>query len=376
MMWNWEQNDWPNFTFGAAGFEAPEKDFLYRAGVLLGAMTHIGNDDRQQLTIDIMSEEAVKTSEIEGEILDRESVQSSIRRQFGLATDTLKARPAERGIAEMMADLYHRTDGPLDAERLFTWHRQLMQGRHDLAAVGSYRTHAEPMQVVSGPLHRPKVHFQAPPSDQVPKEMIRFLDWFNRTAPDGPDRLSPVIRAGIAHLYFVSIHPFEDGNGRIARAISELALSQALKRPTLIALSRTIERHKNTYYDQLEASNKTNRITDWLVYFAQTVLDAQTQTHQYIVFLIEKTKLLDRVRDNIHPRQQKCLLRMFREGPDGFTGGLSARNYISITKVSPATATRDLNELVDLGVLTKTGERRHTRYHLPISLSTDSTSRW
>lgn len=366
MAWNWQQHDWPSFTFDAATLEKFEGEFLHRAGVVLGAMKHVGDDDRQQLAIDIMSEEAVKTSEIEGEILDRDSVQSSIRRQFGLTADTLKSRPAEQGIADMMVDLYNHVSGPLDAGRLFAWHRKLMQGRHDLASVGSYRTHPEPMQVVSGPLHKPKVHFEAPPSSTVTKEMDRFLDWFNDTAPDGPRPLHPVTRAGVAHLYFVSIHPFEDGNGRIGRAVSELALSQALKRPTLIALSRTIERHKNAYYDQLESSNKANQITNWLIYFAQTILEAQVQTHQYIVFLIEKAKLLDQVRGKINERQQKCLLRMFREGPDGFVGGLSARNYLNITQTSPATATRDLNDLVDWGVLTKTGERRHTRYHLNI----------
>lgn len=175
----------------------------------------------------------------------------------------------------------------------------------------------------------------------------------------------------IAHLYFVSIHPFEDGNGRIARAVSELALSQALKRPTLIALSRTINHRKNEYYELLKQSNKKNQVTKWLEYFAQTVLEAQAQTHQFITFLIEKTKLLDHVRGKINDRQEKCLLRMFREGVDGFKGGLSAGNYISITKASPATATRDLSELVELGVLTRTGELRHTRYHLNISLPTE-----
>lgn len=370
MAWNWQQPDWPRFTYDATKLEAFEAEFLHRAGILLGAMKHIDDDDRHQLAIDILSEEAVKTSEIEGEILDRDSVQSSIRRQFGLTADALKARPAERGIAEMMVDLYHHIEGPLNAERPFTWHRMLMQGRRDLKNVGGYRTHSEPMQVVSGPIHHPKVHFEAPPSDGVPDEMVRFFDWFNDTAPGGPHPMHPVARAGMAHLYFVSVHPFEDGNGRISRAISELALSQALKRPTLIALSRTIERHKKAYYDQLESSNKKNLITNWLVYFAQTILDAQAYTHQYIVFLIEKTKLLDRVRGQINERQLKCLLRMFGEGPDGFTGGLSARNYLSITKTSPATATRDLNELVDWGVLTKTGERRHTRYHLNIHLPT------
>ncbi|HCD31077.1 MAG TPA: DUF4172 domain-containing protein [Phycisphaerales bacterium] len=375
MIWNWEQPDWPNFTFDASALEGFEAEFLHRAGVLLGALKHIDDDDRQQLAVDILSEEAIKTSEIEGEILDRDSVQSSIRRQFGLAADDLKVRPAERGVAEMMVELYNHIDGPLKTKRLFTWHRMLMQGHRWIDSVGGYRKHAEPMQVVSGRVDQPNVHFEAPPSADVPKEMDGFLKWFNDTAPvpGKSQALHPVIRAGIAHLYFVSIHPFEDGNGRIARAISELALSQALKRPTLIALSRTIEQNKNAYYDQLEHSNKANEITGWLTYFGQTILNAQAETHRFIVFLIEKAKLFDRVRDQINERQSKCLLRLFKAGPDGFVGGLSAQNYISITRASKSTATRDLTELVEMGVLDKSGERRHTRYRLNIKLPADFT---
>jgi len=371
MPWNWQQADWPRFEHDPAALEALEDRFLHRAGVLLGAMRHIQDEDRDQLVVQILSEEAVKTAQIEGEALDRDSVQSSIRRQFGLSADALQARPAERGIAEVMTDLYRDVSGPLDEARLFRWHTQLMQGRRDLHRVGGYRAHAEPMQVVSGPLHAPIVHFEAPPSETVAAEMARFLAWFNAAGPGGSAPLPPVTRAGMAHLYFVSIHPFEDGNGRIGRAISELALSQALGRPTLLALSRTIEARKSAYYDALESANKHNAITDWLVYFGGTILDAQAETHRFIAFLIEKTRVMDRVRGRINARQEKALLRMFREGPVGFTGGLSAGNYRSITKAAPATATRDLNELVDLGVLVRTGERRYTRYHLNIELPDD-----
>jgi Fic family protein len=198
------------------------------------------------------------------------------------------------------------------------------------------------------------------------KEMEGFLNWFNDTAPHGKTALPALTRAGIAHLYFVTIHPFEDGNGRIARALAEKALSQALGQPTLIALSEIIQKNKHSYYDALHRSSRDNEITGWLVYFADTVLQAQDTTQSSIEFLIQKTKLYDRVRNMLNERQEKALARIFREGPEGFKGGLSAENYISITGAARATATRDLQDLVDKGVLIRTGALKSTRYHLKI----------
>jgi Fic family protein len=222
------------------------------------------------------------------------------------------------------------------------------------------------MQVVSGPVHNPKVHFEAPPSDKMRQEMNAFIRWFNATAPGGKELLPALTRSGIAHLYFVSIHPFEDGNGRIGRAISEKVLSQALGQPTLIALSQTIEADRKDYYKHLKLNNKDTEITDWLVYFAKTVLSAQIFTQRLIDFLIEKSKLFERVKDRLNARQEKVLERIFREGMKAFQGGLSAENYISITKTSRATATRDLQGMVELGVLRKTGELKYTRYFLNV----------
>jgi Fic family protein len=197
--------------------------------------------------------------------------------------------------------------------------------------------------------------------------MDLFIDWFNRTAPDENTPLPALQRAGIAHLYFVSIHPFEDGNGRLGRAIAEKALAQCLGQPTLLALAFTIERHCNAYYTALELANKHIDVTDWLIYFAELVMAAQEYTHQWIDFLIQKTKLYDHVRGQLNPRQEKALVRMFREGPDGFTGGLSADKYRSITGAPSATATRDLHDLVGKGTLIRTGERKHTRYYLNLT---------
>lgn len=367
--WNWQQKDWPEFRYDSAELHALEAGFLQQSGVFSGAIRHVSDDDREQLRVELISNEALHTSEIEGEMLDRESLQSSIRRNFGLATDNRKTPPAEQGIAQMMVELCCKFDSPLSDHLLFRWHKMLMNGRRDLKNIGRYRTGTHPMQVVSGPLHAPKVHFEAPPSRSIPREVRRFMQWFARTAPSGKLPLPILTRAGIAHLYFVCIHPFEDGNGRIGRAIAEKAISEGLGHAALVALSQTINRGRKTYYAILERSNRDNEITDWLVYFARTVLDAQAQAQGLVDFIIAKTKFYDRLRGQFNERQAKAVARMMREGPDGFTGGLSAEKYIGITGTSRATATRDLQDLVEKGAFIQTGTLKSTRYHLNIALS-------
>lgn len=339
---------------------------MLSSGEFIGAFKHIGPDDRDTLKIELISDEALKTSEIEGEVLDRDSVQSSLRRQFGLGTDHRRILPAENGIAEMMADLYKNFDAPLTHEIMFAWHGMLMSGTRRINTVGGYRTHPDPMQVVSGSIGHPNIHFEAPPSSKMKEEMDGFVSWFNETAPGGNQPLAALTRAGIAHLYFVSSHPFEDGNGRIARALAEKALAQNLGQPSLIALAYTIERSRKAYYDALERNNKDIEITDWLLYFAHTVIEAQANTISRVDFYLAKAKLYEKLRGQLNDRQEKVIARMFREGINGFKGGLSAENYISIAKTSRATATRDLQDLLKKGALSKTGELRHTRYHLNI----------
>jgi Fic family protein len=307
-----------------------------------------------------MSTEALTTSEIEGEILDRASVQSSIRRQLGLASDRRLARPREEGVAQMMVSLYATCEQRLTAGMLFEWHRMLMAGRRDMRDIGGYRTGTAPMQVVSGAVHAPRLHFEAPPSSRVPAEMKRLIDWYNRS------ELPRVTKAGLAHLYFESIHPFEDGNGRIGRAISEKALAQGLDQPVITSLATTILAKRKSYYQALEAANKSNEITSWLRWFAGVAIEAQRRTVAQVEFVIEKSRLLERLRSQLNARQEKALLRMLREGPEGFHGGLSAGNYASITGASPATATRDLADLVAKGALRREGELKYARYYLAI----------
>ncbi|MEA5426398.1 Fic family protein [Arcicella lustrica] len=364
MEWNWQQEDWPNFKFDALALENLEADFQKNSGYLQGTIRHIAEDDKNRLTIELISEEALRTSEIEGERLSRDSIQSSIRRNFGLATDNTRVPPAEQGIAELITDVYQHFSDTLTHETLFKWHGMLMSGNSKIKEIGKYRTDPEPMQVVSGPLQKPIIHFEAPPSDKMPKEMSAFISWFNETAPGSSNALPALTRAGIAHLYFVCIHPFEDGNGRIGRAIAEKALAQSLGQPTLIALSRTIQAHKKDYYNALEWNNKNSQISSWLLYFGETILKAQTYTQELVDFIIKKSKFYERITGSLNERQSKALARMLRDGPGSFTEGLTAQKYINLTSTSRATATRDLQELVDMGVLHKTGKLKNTRYRL------------
>lgn len=201
MAWNWQQPDWPRFSWDATRLAKAEERFLLSAGDFIGIVRHLAEEDRGRLTVAALSEEAVTTSRIEGEILDRESVQSSILHQLGFAADRRNVKTAEQGIGELMVDLFRNFAEPLTERALFAWHRMVTRGRTDLRDIGTYRTHANPMQVVSGRVDRPRIHFEAPPSNQVPAEMTEYLAWFNRTA-GGAESLPTLTRAGIAHLYF------------------------------------------------------------------------------------------------------------------------------------------------------------------------------
>ena len=361
MVWIWQQPGWPNFSWDRRRLESLEARFLHESGRRVGAWRHLSDRGQTDLRVEWLSDEALDTSAIEGEILDRASVQSSIRRHFGLGVDPRRVSPAEAGVAEVMVEVYRTFAAPLDHETLWRWHGTLMRERRWLAVIGGYRQHQEPMQVVSGPDYHRRIHYEAPPSHLMMTEMDRFIGWYERTRG-----MPALTRAGVAHFYFECIHPFEDGNGRIGRALVEKALAQSLGEPTLIALSRAIIRSQNAYYEALESAGRSLDITDWLVWFADTVLAAQGWGERRLIRLIEQTRMFDRLRERLNPRQVKALLRLFREEPDGFKGGLSADNYRRITRASASTATRDLADLVAKGALRRTGERRHARYWLDL----------
>lgn len=356
--WNWQLEGWPEFNYDPQALAAFEARFLRQGGELVGVFRHLVGDPGLEFLADAATSEAVSTSAIEGEVLNRASVRSSILRQLGVPTDAGVSSPREEGVARMIVDLLRSSSDVLRHERLWEWHGILMAGRRDLAVIGGYRVHQEPMRVVSGAVGHEVVHFEAPPSGQVPSEMERFLGWFSETR----DSATPVARSGLAHLRFECVHPFEDGNGRIGRAIAELALAQGLGHPCLTMLSSEIEARQRDYYAHLERAGRSLDATDWLLWWAEMVLAAQQRVSALLEFVLFKVRLLDGLKDRLNPRQEKALLRVFREGPAGFTGGLSSKNYQTITGASPATAGRDLAELVTLGALVRTGSGKGSRY--------------
>lgn len=301
----------------------------------------------------------MQSSKIEGEILDRESLQSSIKKHFGLHTQPKKGGDKEARIAALLCSMYDTFDQPVSHEMLWEWHSLLFEDETHINHRGRYRSFKEPMQIVSNRYGAPRVFFEAPPSERVHREMTVFIDWLNHVPA-----ASMLGKVAVAHIYFESIHPFEDGNGRVGRALVEKMLSQSVGRSALIAVSRELEKERKEYYLQLGRCNHTLIIQDWVDFFVRTILKAQEESMQLLNFLVGKSKLMGALVGQINSRQEKVLLSMFAEGPKGFQGGLSAEKYIAITKTARATATRDLIDLVQKGALIKTGDLRYTRYWL------------
>lgn len=359
MPWNWELPNWPKFHYDPERIAQLERQFLLNVGSASAYLKTIEREEYHHFIVEILSAEGLESSKIEGEILDRGSLQSSIRKQFGLESTPVRGGDKESRMAAILCDVYESFDKPLTHAMLWKWHCMLFKDPD----CRQYRDFVEPMQIVSNRLDVQTVFFEAPPSARVPQEMEEFVKWFNATNGSG----SILGRSAIAHVYFECIHPFEDGNGRIGRVLLEKALSQGVGRPVLIAISKLLEKRKKEYYAALERCNRTLDVHHWVEFFASIVLEAHEESMNFLYFLIAKTKMLKRLEGQINSRQVKVLLRMFAEGPRGFDGGLSAEKYIAITKTTKSTATRDLTDLVEKGALLKTGELRYTRYRLNIT---------
>lgn len=369
MSYNWQQSDWGNFTFSSKEMEDILFVFTEKAGHLKGLLKAMPQESQEEALIEILVSEALKTSEIENEYLSREDVTSSIRHNLGLFEPRKEIRDVRaKGVGKLMTVIRQTYDEPLSEDILKEWHQYLFTNQ-DHINVGVWRTHTAPMQVVSGRMDEPTVHFEAPPSAQVPQEMKRFFQWFNDTAPNGKRTIKHApIRSAIAHIYFESIHPFEDGNGRIGRAVADKALSQSVGYPLLLSLSATIESNKKAYYSALEAGQKSNEITSWIHYFLQVIVDAQKNAEVLIDFTLKKAKYFDKYRNKLNERQLKSITKMFAEGPKGFEGGMTAKKHMRITQTSKATATRDLKYLEEIGALVVQGGGRSTHYHLNLAV--------
>jgi Fic family protein len=368
MIYNWQQQNWPSFHYKLKPLEAELAHFMNHAAKAGGMVHTLPDDVEVDYIIDMLVAEAVKTSAIEGELMSRKDVMSSVRNNLGLnkKAEQVKDKRAA-GIGELMVAVRNTYAQPLTEEMLFDWHKMLMKGSKKIEA-GKWRSHKEPMQVISGAVGKEKIHFEAPPSNRVPREMKTFIKWFNETAPGGNNETKhAAVRAAIAHLYFESIHPFVDGNGRIGRAIAEKALSQHLGRPILMSISQSIEAHKRDYYGSLQKAQTGKDVTLWILYFVKMLNEAQQQAEQHILFVLNKARFFDKHRNNLNERQLKVVRKMLEQGAEGFEGGMNARKYISITGASKATATRDLQEMAEAGLMKASGGGRSTRYELMLA---------
>lgn len=372
--YNWQQPDWPNFQYNLSTVHETLFSIAEKMGLISGKLTHLAENLQTEAMLNLMVEEAVKTSEIEGEYINRLDVRSSIKNKLGLNQAIVRVHDKRaQGIAELMLDVRNTYKKPLTEAKLFDWHSMLLSGfSNSNLKIGGWRTNKEPMQIISGRHGKWIVHYEAPPSKDVPKEMKKFIRWFNETAPDKPNAIKfPPVRAAIAHLYFESIHPFEDGNGRIGRAIAEKALSQSFGYPVMLSLSNTIEAGRKAYYAALNAASKTNELTAWIDYFVNVVLSAQIEVEAQINFILKKSIFFDTYKDILNDRQLKVVQRMMQAGTKGFQGEMSAKKYMAITATSKATATRDLQHLLAINALKQIGSGRSVRYELNLGLSRD-----
>lgn len=359
-----ERKGWPAFHWNIRTLAEPLATVRYRQGGLIGQMKALGFPLQQEAVLKTLTKDVLKTSEIEGEKLDAEQVRSSVARHLGLEISGLK--PVDRnveGVVDMMLDATGHYDRPLTDERLFGWHAALFPtGRTGMMKIktGVWRDEsAGPMQVVSGAVGKEKVHFEAPKANRLKKEMTAFLGWF-----EGKDAIDPVLKAALAHLWFVTIHPFEDGNGRIARAIADMALARSEhSSQRFYSMSAQIKQEHKQYYDILEGTQKgTMDVTGWMLWFLDCLGRAIDGAHVTLKAVLDKARFWDRIKDEqLNDRQRTVINRLL----DGFAGKLTSSKYAKLTKCSQDTAHRDIQTLVEIGVLVQNPEGgRSTSYSL------------
>ena len=354
MTYIWQVNSWPRMSWKKESLLPFLKQARRAQGDLLGRVKRLGLELGEEAQADILTEEAIQTSAIEGERLNRQAVRSSVARHLGLPAAGLG--PATRsidGLIEVLLDATQNYQESLGAERLKGWHAALFPTGHSgfhKIRVGKWRG-KEPMRVVSGPIGREKIHFEAPPGEKVEEEMRQFLSWWESDSQE----IDGLLRAGLAHFYFVTVHPFEDGNGRIARALTDMALAQDEKLGTrYYSLSSQIMEEREEYYQILEKSSKTRNVdvTAWLLWFLGCYHRAIQRSDKIIANVLTKADFWQRHRRTvINERQKKIINRLLDAGQEGFQGGLTTRKYVSMAKVSRATAFREISELLEKGIL-------------------------
>lgn len=367
MTYIYQYTDWPDFRWDAQALETKLATVRYQQGKLIGKMGELGFDLKEEASLEILTQDLLKSNEIEGEVLDEQTVRSSMARQLGLDLPGLVASDRRvDGLVELMLDATRHFSRPLTAERLQAWHHALFPSGYvgiQALRVGVWRDDREgPMQVVSGAMGRERVHFKAPPAEGLDLEMKRFLDWFETDA--GTDT---VLKAGLAHLWFVTLHPFDDGNGRIARAVSELMLARSDQQPTrFYSMSVQIRKERNAYYEALEAAQRSDLdVTGWLDWFLGCLLRALDSSQALTKRILVKHHFWQKHQAvNLHERQRKVLNKLL----DGFEGKLTTSKYSRMCKCSKDTALRDIQHLLEEGMLEKLpGGGRSTGYGVRVS---------
>lgn len=346
----WQYPEWPSFTWNDSRLIALLSEVRNLEGKIQGMMGGLGFDVQSMTALNVMTEDVLRSNEIEGVILNSDKVRSSIAKHLGIDTAGLpQPDHYTEGVVQIMMDAVTNCNKPLTPERLFNWQAALFPtGRSGMypITVGAYRTGSEPMQIVSGAMGKEKVHYEAPPSDVVPDMMTDFLRWINsdNTVTD------PVLKAAVAHLWFVAIHPFDDGNGRLTRTITDMQLAKADGFPLrFYSMSAEILREKKTYYEILEhtTSNSTD-ITEWLEWFLNTMKSSILRAEETVKRVVSKSSFWQRHREiPMNERQVKVVNMIW----DGFTGKLTSSKWAKITKTSQATALRDITDLIEKGIL-------------------------
>jgi Fic family protein len=349
----WQSEQWPHYRWRAEDLLGPLAELRKKQGRLLGRVADLGFDEGLRASALALEEDAIQTAAIEGERLDREKVRSSIALRLGLPSATLA--PADRavdGLVEVLLDATRHHDHPLDQKRLFGWHAALFPtGRSGLQSITVAAWRAAAMRVVSGPFGKQKVHYEAPPPERLPAEMKAYFVWWEKSRGE----VDGLIRAALAHLYFVAVHPFEDGNGRLARALSDLALAQDEGTGRrFYSLSAQIMKERQEYYRILERTQKKDgECTDWLLWFFDCLKRAIGGTEQILAVVLSKARFWQKHAEAaLNERQKKILNRLLDAGPGGFEGGLTTRKYMALTKTSRATAWREIDDLLKQGLLT------------------------
>ena len=359
-MYNWQYREWANFQYEKSAISEIAPVFLEKTSEMDDILQ---TSQQQEELIRFLIAEAATTSEIEGEFLNRQDLMSSIKNNLGLSEkpETVRDKKAV-AISNLLVAVRNSYNKKLTEADIKQWHGLLFENSKTIKA-GKWRSSAEPMQIVSGAFGREIVHFEAPPSYRVAAEMKQFVRWYNsfKITEKSADVL---IKTAIAHLYFESIHPFEDGNGRIGRAIAEKCLAQSLGKPVLLSLSSVIVKNKKQYYGALRKAQSSLEITEWLVYFANVIKQAQTEAIETVRFSLKKTKFFDVFKNEFNQRQMKAIKKMLDAGVEGFEGGMTAKKYMSINNTSKATATRDLQHLASIGALMIQSGGRSLHYEL------------